>query len=322
MEVWLILGATGTVGRTVVNAITERITPDDHLQIKLANHLRASQEFDGTENVRYERVPLELQERSSVESALTGVDKAVCIFPDGPAASQLKADFFHQAAKKSVKHIIYLSYRPPQLSEEILLKYGLTREHIESERALLDSGLRYTILRSGHFMQNMVNFYAVGLRNHNAIFLPTGDCQASHVDVRDLGEAIACILPNTSSFENQILVLTGTPPLSYSEMAEVFSRELNRKIKYLPFAGETLLSNLSQAYGMSVDVFEFLDDYLYALERYIAARQEVLMPASDDLMKVLGRQPRQFDTFVRDHATAFSPELGGADKVDAPIIVS
>ena len=46
--------------------------------------------------------------------------------------------------------------------------------HRQEEKIIEESGIPYTFLRAGAFMQNFINFFGQTIRTQNAIYLPAG----------------------------------------------------------------------------------------------------------------------------------------------------
>ena len=97
------------------------------------------------------------------------------------------------------------------------------------EERIFESGLPFTILQPAPYMQNLLagwkSIIAAGvLRVPYSV-----DSKFSFVDLEDIAEAAKIILTEPNH-KNAIYELAGTPPMSHMEVAESFSRVLNRNI--------------------------------------------------------------------------------------------
>src|SRR6476661_2017303 len=111
---------------------------------------------------------------------------------------------------------------------------GITigRLHRQEEKIIEESGIPYTFLRPGAFMQNFVNFFGQTIKNESAFYLPTRDGKVSFVDVRDIAAVATEILLTKSDgsqqHKNKAYDITGHEALSYSQVAEILSKVIGR----------------------------------------------------------------------------------------------
>lgn len=129
------------------------------------------------------------------------------------------------AIKKGVKHIIFLSVQGAENASFI--------PHAKIEKLIRGSMVAYTFLRPSYFMQNLSTALRKDIKEHNRIFLPAGSTKFLWIDVSDIGKAVAAILNNTESHINKIYTLTGNELYNFKQVAEMLSRALDRKIKFI-----------------------------------------------------------------------------------------
>ena len=88
-------------------------------------------------------------------------------------------------------------------------------------------------------MQNFVNFYSQTIRTKNEFYLHAGDVKFSFVDVRDVAAvAVKLLTKNGSQHDNKAYVLSGQEALSYTQGAEILSKETGKKISYIDIPEE------------------------------------------------------------------------------------
>jgi uncharacterized protein YbjT (DUF2867 family) len=85
----------------------------------------------------------------TLSQALAGVERAMLISSADAAMAQVQSSFIDAAADAGVSHIVKLSGIMPALDSP----FGFARMHGEIEQHLAASGMTYTILRAGEFMQ-------------------------------------------------------------------------------------------------------------------------------------------------------------------------
>jgi uncharacterized protein YbjT (DUF2867 family) len=170
------------------------------------------------------------------------------------------------------------------------------------ENRITATDMEYTLLRASFFMQNLLEVHRRDIVEHDEIFVPAGSGKISFVDVRDLGEAAAVVLTE-SSHANRAYDLTGPEALDYGEVAAIFSDVLGRPITYpqpslLAFA--TRMRRRSEPLGFIALMCGI----------YTTARLGLAGRVTDDSQRLLGRRPRQIRAFVEDYAEDFQT---GAD---------
>ena len=106
------------------------------------------------------------------------------------------------------------------------------RWHAAIDAALKDSGVAWTLLLPGGFMQNFLKNSAP--HPDGNMYLPVGDAKASFIDVRDIAEVApmkALTEPGASRAEEY--TLTGPEDVSYAEAAAMMSEASGRQIRFV-----------------------------------------------------------------------------------------
>lgn len=119
------------------------------------------------------------------------------------------------------------------------------------------------------------------------------------VDVADIAAVGAEILTAPQRHEGKIYTLTGPESFSLHQAAEEITRTVGRPVRHVPQSPEQTLDNLLQA-GLDAWAAEVLAEYRVA---YGSGWGDF---ANDHVTSVLGRSPRSFAEFVRDHRAQFA----------------
>jgi uncharacterized protein YbjT (DUF2867 family) len=163
------------------------------------------------------------------------------------------------------------------------------------ERAIEESELGYTHLRPNWFMQIFSTAPLLpAIRATGAIRLPAAEAKISFIDVRDVADVAreALLDPRHAG---RGYALTGGVGLDHSEVAEVISAAADRPVAYVSTSDEETLAALGRA-GLPPERVERV------LGFYRMVRQGLCEPVSPDVASILGRPPRSFAEFARDHA--------------------
>jgi uncharacterized protein YbjT (DUF2867 family) len=281
----LVTGAGGTVGSEVLKQLREQ-------GAKVRAGFNNPEKAARAKQQGIDAVVLDFADRASIAQALNGVDKVFLLGPTVPNQSQLESNVVEEAKKASVKHIVKLSVlgAPDE-------KFTLAKWHRAVEKNIENSGLQYTFLRCNEFMQNTLTYYLPTIQSDGAFYLPTKDSKNSVIDTRDIA-AVAVKALTTSGHENKAYELTGPEAVSHEQIAQKLSAAAGTQIKYVDIPPAAYKES-----SLAAGVPEFYVDLLLNLYQfYVAGQAEKL---SKDVERVLGRKPRTFDEFARDHAQAF-----------------
>jgi uncharacterized protein YbjT (DUF2867 family) len=147
------------------------------------------------------------------------------------------------AAKSAgVKHFIYTSF-----SKNMNLDFPLNNAKRKVEKYLQESGLTYTILRPGYFMEVWLTA-AVGFdaMNGKVNICGTGTNPVAYISYRDVAKFAVESISNPSA-KNAILELGGPQNISQLDVIKVFEDVLQKKIEVGNIPAEALQSQLNGA---------------------------------------------------------------------------
>ena len=145
----------------------------------------------------------DLAQPDSLARALDGVDKAVLISSSDAAMADVQSAFVDAAKKASVGHLIKLSGIMPELDSD----FRFARMHGQIEKHIEASGLAFTHLRAGEFMQAYFR-QIPSIVARGAIMLPMEDARIASIDAADVAAVTADIL-TSPGHEGKIYPLTG-----------------------------------------------------------------------------------------------------------------
>ncbi len=228
----LVTGATGTTGRRLVPKLQAA-----GVQVRAAS--RSPQ--DG-------QLLFDWARPESFAEALNGVNSVYLITPamvEDP--TDMIEPFLEEARGAGVGRIVLLS----SLGVEFPNEDGTSGRH-KVERLLQRSGISWTILRPGGFMQNFSESFALPMiMQADMIALATGEGRVAYVDGDDIA-AVATAALLKEQHHNSTYVVTGSEALSGSEIATIISRYAGREISYRALQSEGFMQMLTGA-GVPLD---------------------------------------------------------------------
>ena len=300
----LVTGATGTVGSEVVKQLTSpsQSSLSSGIRVRVAVHSKDKADKLRDENKLVEVVDMDYNKPETIVDALNGIDKLFLLTLPRPDMSEITSSLIKEAKKNDVKHVVKLSVLDAEAEPGIMI----TRMHRQEEKIIEESGIPYTFLRAGAFMQNFINFFGQTIKTQNAFYLPVGDGKVSLVDVRDIASVATKILlaknngtKNNQQHENKKYGITGSEALSYSQAAEILSNVLGRRIAYVNVTDEDA-RNAMKKMGME----DWLIDAL--LELYSVIRSGYASQSTTVVEQITGRKPISLEQFARDYVSFFN----------------
>ena len=283
----LVTGATGNNGTEIV----KRLAANAEVQVRAM--VRNRDRAGAIALPQVEVVEADFDRPATLLSALAGVERAFLLTPSSERAQAQQIAFIDAAQQSGVTHIVKLS----QLGAEASSPVRFLRYHAAVEAALQASGIAYTLLRPNLYMQGLLNFRST-IAAQNAFYAAAGDAKVSAVDVRDIAEVAVAALTE-SGHEGKIYELTGPQGLTHTEMAELLSKALGRRVTFVDIPPEAMLDALLEV-GFPVWQAEGL------IEDYAHYRRGEAAAVTSGVRDAIGKAPRSFEEFARDYAAMFS----------------
>jgi uncharacterized protein YbjT (DUF2867 family) len=171
---------------------------------------------------------------------------------------------------------------------------AVARYHIESERAIRDSGLQWTFLQPNSFMSNTLQ-WAGQLRDGDVVRAPFAGVPIATIDPRDIA-AVAAEALTEDGHAGRSYRLSGPESLLPAERLAILGRALGRELRFEAQPDDEARAEMSAAMPPEyVDAFFafFVDGTL---------DESTVLPTVEE---VLGRPPRTFAAWAEEHAGAF-----------------
>jgi NAD(P)H dehydrogenase (quinone) len=267
-----ITGATGQLGRLVISQLLKAL-PADQLVAVVRDPVKAADFAERGVAVRAAKY----EDRTALAKAFEGVERVLLISSNevGQRLSQHRSVI--EAAKDAgVKQLAYTSILRADTS--IL---GIAKEHLETEHALIASGLSYTLLRNGWYTENYAASVPVALAN-GALMGSAGAGRISSASRQDYAEAAAAAVTEPI-VTNMIYELAGDEAYTLSDLAAEISRQSGKTVPYQDLPEAVYVDLLLKA-GLPRHFAE-----LIASSDTSAAR-DALFDNSRTLSKLIGRQ--------------------------------
>jgi len=282
-----VIGGTGNTGRAVVAALQAK-GADFRC---LVRDLGKAAETLGSD---VELVQADTADAATIEAGLAGCDKLFLLTGHSPAMGEQQIAAIEAAKRAGVKHIVKLSGGDAVATPDCPSKIG--QAHWQVEEALKASGVEWTILRPGLFMQNFLNMAGM-VKEQSKIMMPVpADVEAGMIDVRDTADVAAEVL--TGDGHNGQSYSLASANRTPGDVAAVLSAELGREIAFVEVPMEGAVGAMKER-GMP----EWLIDHQSAVMGLLATG--VLAQTNDNIEKITGHPARTLEDFAHDFAGAF-----------------
>ena len=280
----LVTGSTGNIGRFVVEKLIEK-----EVEVKAAvRDLEKGKTI--FLNNEIELVKFDLLNKEMYEEALKGVTRIFLMRPPQLAKPKEEILPFLEVAKKAgVEHIVFVSLLGVEKNPVV--------PHRKIEEFIRNLGFHYTFLRPSFFMQNLNTTHLDDIVNRDELFIPVGKAKTSFIDTRDIAE-VAAICLTEENLMNKAYTLTGNQAITYYEVASIMSDVLNRNITYTDPGIFEFRKTLIKR-GIQKE-FANVMTMLYTMTKLGTAQN-----VTDDVEKILGRNPISFKQYVEDYKQYF-----------------
>ncbi len=237
-----ITGASGKLGNWAVNKLKNRVANEDIVALVRTPEKVASLgvearvfNYDKTENLA---------------ASLKGVEKLLLISGNeiGKRFEQHSA-VINAAKEAGVKHIVYTS-----LLKADNTSIALAPEHLQTEEALKNSGLTYTILRNGWYNENYTETAQNSLAQ-GALYGSSGEGKINSASREDYAEAAAVVL-SEEGHQNKVYELSGDQAFTMKDYAQMMSEISKKDISYVNLSEEEFSKALEQV-GMPTEMAKF-----------------------------------------------------------------
>jgi uncharacterized protein YbjT (DUF2867 family) len=279
----LVTGATGRIGRVVVDLLMDAGVPVRALT-------RRAEEAALPTNVEVVAGDLTLPE--SLDAALRGVSTVFLVWTAPPATAPAVVERLATHARR----VVFLSspHRTPHPFFQQPNPMAVL--HADIERLIAAADLESTIIRPGMFASNVLFWWASAIRADGVVRWPYGAAETAPVDDRDVA-AVAARTLYQDGHAGGDYVLTGPESLSQAAQVGIIGDVLGRRIEFHELSPDEFRSETAGSWPRPVV------DMLLAAWGATIGRPAFTTSAVSD---ILGSAPRSFRQWAADHAAAFA----------------
>ena len=280
----LVTGATGRVGRAVVDQLIDAGVP-----VRALTH---RSEAVATWPPNVDVVTGDLTDPESLDAGLQGVGAVFLVWTAPPAT----APAVIERLATYTRRIVFLS-APHNIEHPFFQQPNpMAVLYAEIERLIAAAGLESTIIRPGIFASNALLWWANAIRAEGIVRWPYGAAETAPVDDRDVA-AVAARTLSQDGYVGGDYVLTGPESLSQAEQVGIIGDVVGRRITFKELSPDEFRSETEGSWPPPV-----VDMLLAAWGATMGTPAFITSTVFD----ILGSAPRSFRRWVADHATAFT----------------
>jgi NAD(P)H dehydrogenase (quinone) len=283
----VITGATGQLGRHVVEALLERNVP-------AAGIVAAGRSIEKLADFAARGVQvraMDYADAASVAKALEGASKVLLISGSevGQRVDQHRT-VIEAAKAEGVELIAYTS-----IANADTTGMKLADEHQATESILTESGVPFALLRNGWYLENYTD-QLQGTLAQGALAGSAGEGKVSAASRRDYAEAAAAVLVADNQ-AGKVYELGGDHAFTLSELAREISTAANKTVAYQDLPASDY-AGLLAGFGVPQPFADILADSDLGI-----ARGDLLVSGSD-LRTLIGRPTTPMSVAVRSAVAA------------------
>jgi uncharacterized protein YbjT (DUF2867 family) len=283
----LVVGATGRVGRHVVDGLLEhgadvRALVRHPLAAGLPSEVRIAAG--------------ELERPDTVAAAAAGADAAFLLWPG--FSPQGAAEVVAELARR-VSHVVYLSAARLQHGAHGVLE-GVWAD---VERLIEDSGAGWTFVRAGGFAANTLE-WAGEIRTGDVVRIPFPQAARSLVHERDIADvAVRGLLDPALS--GRAFAVTGPEVLTQDEQVRAIGAAIGRELRVEELPPDVARRRYESVLG---------PEHAATAVAHWATLVDAPERATGDVERVTGRPARSFAEWAGDHVADFAARSGSLNR--------
>ncbi|TPN18630.1 SDR family oxidoreductase [Mesorhizobium sp. B2-3-3] len=286
-ETLLVTGASGQLGRSVVNHLL------DTFKVPASRIIATTRTPTSLADLAARGVTVraaDFDDQASLPTAFAGADRALIISTNELAiqgrrhAQQVTA--VAAARQAGVKHLLYTSLPNTEPGSPVLF----APDHYGTEQAIKATGIAYTIFRNGWYAENLFMALPQILASGHW-YTSAGDGRISYCARDDMAAAIAAGLASGNG-ENKTYTLTGPQAYTVAEVATLVSEVTGKPIEVVQLSDEALTEGMKAA-GLPDPIARLLVSF------DAATRAGDLGMVTDSVETLSGRKPVLLKQFLK-----------------------
>ncbi|TXS44066.1 SDR family oxidoreductase [Streptomyces sp. uw30] len=287
----LVIGATGKIGGEVARLLVTAGSPVRAL-------VRDPSKAVALADQGVELSVGDLGDAASLDRAMRGVDRVFLVSAQDLRQAELQGNAVDAAFRAKVGHIVKVSGIAPSVSPGGPAEIG--RQHWRTEHRIEETGVPFTFLRPGFFMQNLLETAAPTVSKLGLLAAPMDAAPIAMVDARDIAAVAAAVLTG-DHHHDRVYDITGPRAFGYGELATVLADATGQRVRYVN-TPPGLAANVLRRQGKP----DWYVEHLVEMAELFRAGAGATVSTS--VRDLTGRPPRTIESFAAEHANSFTQD--------------
>ena len=288
-ELILITSATGKTGFPATVKLL-----NDGYNVRILVRSRNAQALE-LEKLGAEIVVGSLGDYNDLSNALKDVKRVYYCYPFMPRLLESTKTFIKAAKENHIEAVVNMGQWSAEFADS---NSAYTNEIRQVYGEYEKSGLNVIQFTPGFFADNM-NFITEFAVQFGLMFAPLGNGKCPWISNEDLGLSVAALLENPTPYFGKRLRPTGPKSISAIEMAEIFSKAIGRKVRYVNMPNWMFVKALL----FFKKEFNFDNYFISQVPHYFKQHKDNKFDigGTTNIVKELtGKEPDSFETVVKD----------------------
>lgn len=281
----LVTGATGTVGRPLVNTLVKQ-----GALVRAVTRVPDRVEFPAG-------VDVVVGDPSQPETIAEHLDGVQSVFLNSTAVRDATMELAGLAKQRGVKRLVALAAYNVDQDLSMQPSRFVGDRNRECEAAAENSGLEWVSLRPHVYSSMAVPLWGGQLRAGDTVAWPYPEFAEPVVDPRDVADVGAHALLSDGLLGRKP-VLTGPAAVTHFDMVATIAQVLDRPLRYREISPLAFVDRIAETGLPPAMAASFL-------ARYVAFEGEE-PDMTDEVRRILGRPARTYRDWIADHAAAFA----------------
>jgi uncharacterized protein YbjT (DUF2867 family) len=240
-----------------------------------------------------------LDDKRSLEKALNGMKNILLLPTHREQIKQDTENILEAVRSNNIQNAVFWSKVGVDHATEEEKHFQQLKE---VEDMVKRSGIQNIVVTRIGFTQQMLFLLSRYIQDRGILPLPTGRGKFAPVSLRDCGHATAEILcSDMNQHKHQTYQFTGTQLLTGRKLVEHANRVLQAEIEYEDISLDEFRNLLKENKEVNEKEVECI------VEMMKLVKEGKYNTRTNDLNKIMGREPMDIERFFRDNASSFRP---------------
>ncbi|MBC7935663.1 MAG: SDR family oxidoreductase [Rhizobacter sp.] len=281
----LVTGATGHFGKATIRFLLKKGVAAKGISALVRDESKAADLKD----LGITLIQGDYNDQDSLLKAFTGIDKLLFVSGNDITKRGPQQLAVVKAAKESgVPYILYTSFERRKEDETSPI-YFVAESHVQTEEAIKESGIAFTIFRNNLYTDYIPVFIGDKVLE-TGVYWPSGNGKLSAAVREEMAEAAANVL-TSEGHEGKEYIISGEENISFSDVARIISKASGTDVAFVSPTQDEYKAALTAA-GVPAEYITMFAGFAEGI------KQGEFETDKHDLSKLLGRKATSVEEFL------------------------